>query len=87
MGLKLSELILAIGDDNLQVQNLDNCADSLDFNIKRGTNKITFGTEMAITPTGTEKMGLVVWLPREAVKAALAKSRSRSPQSLATEER
>jgi hypothetical protein len=68
--MKLSELILAIGDDKVQLQNLDNCADTLDWSAKKGT-KITFGTEIALTPDGTEKMGLVVWLDRSAVKAAL----------------
>jgi hypothetical protein len=66
----MSELILAVGDDKVEMQNLDQCATSLDYNIKKGT-KITFGTEMAITFNGTEKLGLVIWLPRDAVKAAL----------------
>lgn len=71
--MKLSELILAIGDDHVQLQNLDTCADTLDWSAKRGT-KITFGTEVRLTPDGTERMGLVIWLDRAAVKAALAKA-------------
>lgn len=80
MGFKLSELILSVGDDNVAIQNLDACADSLDYNIKRGT-KITFGTEVALTPNGTEKLGLVVWLPRDAVKAALATHKATTPDT------
>lgn len=68
--MKMSELIFAVGDDKVEMQNLDQCATSLDYNIKKGT-KITFGTEMRLTPTGTDKLGLVLWLPRDAVKAAL----------------
>jgi uncharacterized protein YabE (DUF348 family) len=72
MTFKLSELILAIGDENVAIQNLDQCADTLDYNIKSGT-KIKFGTNMPISiDGGTEKLGLVLWLPRDAVKEALA---------------
>lgn len=72
--MNLSELIATVGDDNVKLQNLDQCADSLDWTVKRGT-KVTFGTEIALTPNGTEMLGLVVWLPRDAVDAALAKAR------------
>ena len=71
MAISLSELICTVGEDNVQFQNLDTCAISLDYSAKTGT-KITFGTEQKLTPNGTEKLGLVVWLPREAVKAAVA---------------
>ena len=68
--MKMSELILAVGDDNVQFQNLDNCATSLNYSAKSGT-KITFGTEQPLTPDGTERLGLVVWLPRDVVKKAM----------------
>lgn len=68
--MKMSELILAIGDDNVEFQNLDHCADKLDYNHKSGT-KIRFGTHMQITPEGTKKLGLVLWLDRGAVKSAI----------------
>lgn len=71
--MKLSELILAIGDDNVSIQNLDQCADTLDWSAKKGT-KIRFGTDVPLTPEGTTKLGLVAWLPRDAVTAALAKA-------------
>lgn len=70
--MKMSELILAIGDDNVEFQNLDKSAISLDYSQKRGQT-ITFGTEMDITaPQGTKKLGLVLWLDRQAVAAAIA---------------
>jgi hypothetical protein len=68
--MKFSELIAAIGDENVAIQNLDHCGITLDYHIKKGT-KITFGTEVRLTPEGTEKLGLVLWLPRDAVAAAL----------------
>lgn len=71
--MKLSELIAAVGDDVVQFQNLDQCATDLNYAAKSGT-KITFGTEQPISLTGTDKLGLVLWLPRDAVKAALAKA-------------
>lgn len=70
--MNLSALILAVGDDNIQFQNLDECAITMDWTRKSGS-KITFGTPETITPgEGTAKLGLVVWLDREAVATAIA---------------
>lgn len=63
--VKLSELIAAYGDDKVQFQNLDYCADKLNMN--GTTTKITFGTEQRLNLEGTEKLGLVVWLDRARV--------------------
>ena len=69
--MKLSELIATIGDDNVQFQNLDRDGIQLDWSRKSG-GKITFGTGMTIIPgEGTERLGLVLWLDRKAVAAAL----------------
>jgi hypothetical protein len=70
----MSELILAIGDDNVEFQNLDQCADTL--NMIGTKTRITFGSEMPLTPNGTKKLGLVLWLDRDAVKAAVAAEKS-----------
>ena len=75
MALALSELIAAYGDDNVQFQNLDQCADALNYSAKNGT-KITFGTEQPLTPNGTEKLGLVVWMDRKRVAEIIAASKS-----------
>lgn len=70
--MNLSELILAIGDANVKFQNLDDCAISLDWSIKKGS-RITFGTPEVITPgEGTVNLGLLVWLNRQAVADAIA---------------
>jgi hypothetical protein len=68
--MKLSELITRYGDDKVQFQNLDHCANSLNMN--KGITKISFATDQPITFKGTEKLGLVVWLDRERVAAILA---------------
>lgn len=70
--MKLSELIAAYGDDLVQFQPLDACATALNMN--GGKTKITFVTEMPLTMSGTEKLGLVVWLDRDKVKAITAAS-------------
>jgi hypothetical protein len=73
--MKLSELILAIGDENIAFQVLLDAAQSV-VKTKAGT-KITFLTD-AIQPEELlhgdkpEKMGLVVWLPRDRVEAVVA---------------
>lgn len=68
--MKLSALILAIGEDKIGIQTLDNCATTLNYSAKSGT-KITFGTDQPLTPNGTEKLGIVIWLDRDAVKKAM----------------
>jgi len=70
--MKLSELINAHGDDLLQFQLLDQCAASLDMRGDR--TKITFYTDMRLNLSGTEKLGVVVWLDRDKVKAITAAS-------------
>lgn len=72
--MKLSELIAAIGDDNVQFQNLDHCADKLNMN--GATTKITFGTEQRLNLKGTEKLGLVIWLDRDDLVAELTKKQT-----------
>lgn len=75
--MKLSELIAAVGDENVGLQNLDQSADTLAWSAKKGLTKVTFHTEQALIPNGSgnglPKLGIVVWLDREAVKKAMAK--------------
>lgn len=75
--MKLSELIARYGDDRVQFQSLDQCADALNMG-KDGT-KITFGTTQRLTPTGTEQLGLVVWMDRKAVAEIVAASKTKTP--------
>lgn len=75
--MKISELILAVGDENVVFQNLLNDAHAID-KTKHGT-KITFYTdaiqaEELLNGGETKKIGLVVWLPRDRVNAAVAAS-------------
>ena len=69
--MTILELIAAIGNENVQFQNLDQSALSLDWSRKAGGH-ITFGTTQEIIPgEGTKRLGLVLWLDRAAVKAAI----------------
>lgn len=72
--MNICELIEAVGVDQVGIQFLDRCADSLNFHAKRGT-QITFGTEEPLNLQGTERLGIVVWLDRKAVVAAQAKAK------------
>lgn len=75
----MSELILAVGDENVTYQNLLNDAHSID-KTKHGT-KITFYTdaiqaEELLNGGKTKKIGLVLWLPRDCVDAAISAEKS-----------
>lgn len=75
--MKLSELIATYGDDKVQAQYLDQCADRLNMN--GGVTKITFGTEQPLTLEGTEKLGIVVWLDRDRVAEIIKQSKAVRP--------
>lgn len=76
--MKMSELILAVGDENVVFQNLLNDAVTID-KTKRGT-KITFYTDAVQSEElmfgDSKNIGLVLWLPRDRVNAAVAKEKS-----------
>ena len=76
--MKMSELIAIVGDENVSFQNLDQDAHTVD-KTKHGT-KIAFYTdaiqaEELLGGGKTNKIGLVLWLPRDRVDAAIAQSR------------
>jgi hypothetical protein len=71
--MNLSELIAKYGDDKVQFQNLDQCAEALNMN--KGVTKITFGTEQPLGLDGTQKLGIVVWMDRERVAKIIADSK------------
>jgi hypothetical protein len=75
--MKMSELILAVGDDNVVFQNLLNDAQDI-CKTKHGT-KISFYTDQVAaeellsgSTADTKKLGLVLWLPRDKVNSAIA---------------
>lgn len=73
--MKMSELILAVGDDNVKFQNLLN--DALTIEKTKAGTKIVFYTdgvqaEELLGKGITKNVGLVLWLPRDRVDAAVA---------------
>lgn len=76
--MNLSELVLAIGDDNIGIQNLDHCVTSLSQTKK--CTKITFGSQQSFSIDGTDKLGLILWLDRQQVADALAADRAAKPE-------
>lgn len=74
--MNICELITECGGpDKVGIQFLDQCADDMNWSAKRATTRVTFGTDCALTPGGLAKCGIVVWLDRDAVEAAIAKAR------------
>lgn len=78
--MKTSELIAAIGDDKVGVQFIDTCGISLDWDHKKGT-RITFGTDAELDANGTKRMGMIVWMDRDAVAAALAAEKAKEEKA------
>lgn len=78
--MKVSELIIACDENKLELQFLDACGKSLDYHHKKGTS-ITFVTEVKPGMDGhlTEKLGLILWLDRAAVAAAIASAKQSPP--------
>ena len=76
--MKMSELMLAVGDENIRFQNLLNDAVCIDMTPKG--SKVTFYTD-ALDPadlldrSNCKTVGLVVWLPKDRVDAAVAKAK------------
>lgn len=89
--MKLSELILAVGDENITFQNLQaNLAgvtngkrdSTISFYTDKGNGQ-NLATCAAIG--GTPKMtGLIVWLPSDAVEKFRTQSAQPTPAPLAT---
>jgi hypothetical protein len=65
--VKLSELIAHVGDENIQIQNLLNCADEV--TLRKGVTRITFGTNaisaVDVMHNTVTKMGLVIWFDKD----------------------
>lgn len=66
--MKLSELIVAIGDENIVLQNLFECL-TASKQVKRGGTELSFLTDQVntteIATDRFKKIGLVVWLPKD----------------------
>jgi hypothetical protein len=67
--MDLSDLIATYGNENVQFQNLDECAGELK-KTKNGTT-VKFGTPQSFNFNGLHKLGLVLWLDRDRVKEIL----------------
>lgn len=65
--MKLSELIAAVGDDNITFQTL--ATDTKSANIFKSEGQVTFCTAPKMVrdmlKTAPEFIGLVVWIPKE----------------------
>lgn len=75
--MKTSELIAAIGDENVTIQFLDSCLIRADMT-KKGS-KITFGSDVRLQLDKIEKSGMIVWMDRDQLKAVLAGPVAKQP--------
>ncbi len=66
----LTELISLIGDDNIDVQNVEQSAIKMKTNKKHGDLEITFCSPHDIM-NGANKVGLVVWIDKNDFEEAL----------------
>jgi hypothetical protein len=73
--MDIKELIEEVGIDNVGVQFLDTCATNFTYSEKRQTSKVTFETDQRFGMNGLDKLGIVVWLPREEAMAIAKRKR------------
>lgn len=66
------------GPDKARVQFLDQCVDTVDYSVTRGCTMVKFGTDQVPTLNGLPMCGIVIWLNRDEVSAAIEKSRGTS---------
>lgn len=75
--ISMTDLLNAIGDDNIGFQTLDQSVRDLDWSAKRGTTIVSFETETTISvDTGLDKYGMVIWLDRDLVHTTMARLRA-----------
>lgn len=65
----LSELIRLVGDENIQMQNLDDATTSISTTAQG--SKAQFVTPIRADLNGFEKLGLILWIDRDKAAAAL----------------
>lgn len=74
--VSMTDLINALGNENIRFQNLDHSLISADWSAKKGS-RVTFGTDVNVKPTpgfeGLEKLGLILWLDRDLVEQTMAR--------------
>jgi hypothetical protein len=68
--MKISELIAAVGKGRMSFQTLDTSLISLDRGPRKST-VVKFETSEAFTDNRTARMGVIVWLDRDAVHEVL----------------
>lgn len=76
--MKLSELIAAYGDDKVALQNMDECTETISMN-KKGLVKATIVTDENFGLNGFDRLGLILWLDRQAASDIINAHRVPSP--------
>lgn len=75
--MKISELITRIGDENVEIENLDAIFERA--KAEPGETTITFKTKQPMSSKGTEKFGMIVWMDRDEVQKAVGEYMKENP--------
>lgn len=62
--MKLSELIIKVGDENVKVQSLEKTATYFKDSLRSNKSQVTFNTKLGLFSSG-DYCALVVWIPKK----------------------
>lgn len=65
----ITELLAAVGDENIKVQYIDECTSKYQYTAKTG-NKLTVHTDEELDSRGMARFGIILWVDRDKLAAA-----------------
>ena len=66
---KLSDVLAAVGNENIKVQYIDECTSKYQYTAKTG-NKLTVHTAEEFDSRGMVRFGIVLWIDRDKLAAS-----------------
>ena len=70
--MELTKILAEVGDENIGLQNLAQCATKMNYNQKKGYS-YTFSTDQSFGPQGPDKACLILWIDRDVLAQAVEK--------------
>ena len=70
MPVGITELVAALGDENIKIQSVDSCATDYKM-LRNGRTQVKLETDQRFGINGAKDLGIILWLPRDKVKAIL----------------
>lgn len=65
----ITELLAAVGEENIKVQYIDECASGMQMTKRQG-NKLTVHTDEPFGLNGMQRFGFVLWVDRDKLAGA-----------------